>query len=105
MAYLFLFLILFTFLTVGSVRATEKVKCYPWSEARSIIAKNNLITGATAFETAASKTPPQKVGVTSLKLCQEHRHFFFKAITVDQNSIVETVIVDAKTGYRLRRLK
>jgi len=79
---------------------SAQAECFTWSEARVIIPAQNLISGAMAFRVASSKTQTQKVGVTSLKLCNEFGRFHYRAKTVDENNKVVLVIIDAKTGLR-----
>jgi len=94
-----LFLILVLMLPMEAGLAADGLeKCYKWSEARSIISKNQLISGKDILKSIKSEYSGRSVKVNYLELCKQNGRFVYRAIIIERSNKAKNILVDAKSG-------
>lgn len=92
-----LMILLAFLLTPGSIFAAvaEQGKCYEWTEAAPIVAREKLASAKDVHEQARKRLPGQLIRIT---LCEDKGQFIYKLV-LQEGSRVRHLTVDARAPF------
>ena len=91
-------LVLAVLVTVAGAPTIVHAKCFKWSDARSVISKNKLLTGKQILQRIKSRYSGKSTKVNLLELCEEGGQFVYRAVLIDRKSKAKNIMLNARTG-------